>query len=400
VAGNSIRKNRRQLLEENKCRTHTSWSNPCIPRVLRHHFQSITLLLLRFSFALLLLLSGISVQVHAQDVALAAQGLSDRLNDSSVTLAAKSSIDTTHDSTLPRTSTTSNIDRRAEPGVFDLITNLPSDWRDWAVDNFQLKYWPQFSLIAVSTGALIVYDNQIWKPFEKEYNTNMTFQNLSNDFVDVGDGRFQFGLAVAFGGYGFIAGDQRAIRTASQVCEVILASGGVVQLLKHVTGRESPIDINTVTTNPTTHVTTTTTYPTGRWDWFPNQILYFDHTSHYDAFPSGHLTTALATLTVIANNYPEQTWIDPVGYAVCAGLSVGLVAQSVHWWSDFPLAIALGVGFGNLISPNPNGDVNVPQPSTKETGWVEAGIHSLLAETTIVPSVLPDGGGLAMVVKF
>ncbi len=336
-------------------------------------------MVLKFSFVLLIILAGISVPTHAQSTDRAAIAPTPALTPAA-------SIDTAHDSTLPRNSTTSSIDRRAEPGIFDLITNLPTDWRDWAVDNFQLKYWPQFTLITVSTAALIIYDNQLWKPFEKAYNTNMTFQNTANYFVDVGDGRFQFGLAVAFGGYGFIAGDQRAIRTASQVCEVILASGGVVQLLKHITGRESPIDI--------------TYNPTGRWDWFPNQIDYLNHTSHYDAFPSGHLATALATLTVIANNYPEQKWINPVGYVVCAGLSAGLVAQSVHWWSDFPLAIALGVGFGNLISPNPNGDVSVPNPAKKETGTIGYSIDHLLAQTTFVPTMLPDGGGLEMVVKF
>ncbi len=295
--------------------------------------------------------------------------------------------DTTREDSTSSPSTKSSIDRRAVPGVLDFITNLPMDWRDWAVDNIQLRYWPQISLIAVSTAAMIVYDNQLWAPIAKEYNRNSTFQTASDLFVDVGDGRFQFGLSAVYLGYGFIAGDKRAIRTASQITEVILASGGVVQLLKHVTGRESPIDI--------------TTNPTGRWDWFPNQIQYLDHTSHYDAFPSGHLATALATLTVIANNYPEQKWINPVGYVLCAGLSVGLVAQSVHWWSDYPLAIALGVGFGNLLSPNPDGDVSVPETSKKkDVGSIESGITNLLAQTTFAPTAVPGGGGLLMSVRF
>jgi hypothetical protein len=220
-----------------------------------------------------------------------------------------------------------------------------------------------------------------------EYNKNKTFQNASDLFVDIGDGRFQFGLSAAYLGYGLIAGDKRAVRCASQITEVILASGGVVQLLKHVTGRESPIDI--------------TTNPTGRWDWFPNQIDYLYHTSHYDAFPSGHLTTALATLTVIANNYPEQKWILPVGYAACAGLAVGLVAQSVHWWSDYPLAIALGIGFGDLISPSPNGDVSVTEPANKKSlGAMESNFQRLMAATTFVPTYEPDGVGFGMSVKF
>jgi hypothetical protein len=339
----------------------------------------------KFSFVLLLFgLAGIAGLAHSQP-------LSAALLDSSIVYSSTQKADTTQatsssvDPSIVNDATSSNIDRRAEPGILDMITNLPTDWRDWAVDNIQLKYWPQISLIAASTAALMIYDNQLWTPLAKEYNRNTTFQTASDLFVDVGDGRFQFGLAVVYAGYGFIADDKRAVRTASQVCEVILASGGVVQLLKHVTGRESPIDI--------------TSNPTGRWDWFPNQIDYLHHTSHYDAFPSGHLTTVLATLTVIANNYPEQTWIKPVGYAVCAGVSMGLVAQSVHWWSDYPLAIALGIGFGDLLSPNPNGDVSVPEPK-KNVGMIESGIHTLLAQTTIAPTVIPGGGGLAMVVRF
>ena len=286
---------------------------------------------------------------------------------------------------VPATQT--DIDRRAEPGIFDFITNLPMDWRDWAVQNIQLRYWPQIALITASTAAMIVYDHQLWTPFEKAYNRNKTFQTASDLFVDIGDGRFQFGLAGAALGYGLIAGDKRAMRTASQICEVILASGGVVQLLKHVTGRESPIDI--------------TANPTGRWDWFPNQINYLYHTSHYDAFPSGHLTTALATLTVIANNYSEDKWILPVGYAACAGLAVGLVAQSVHWWSDYPLAIALGIGFGDLISPSPNGDVSVTGPANKKSlGSIESNFQRLMAATTFVPTYEPDGAGIGMSVKF
>ncbi|HEY3875534.1 MAG TPA: phosphatase PAP2 family protein, partial [Candidatus Kapabacteria bacterium] len=274
---------------------------------------------------------------------------------------------------------------REVPNPLDFITNLPTDWRDWVADNFRLRYWPQISLIAASTALMILYDNQLWTPFEKEYNRNSSFRNTADLFVDVGDGRFQFGLSAAYLAYGVIASDKRAIRCASEITEVILASGGVVQLLKHITGRQSPIDISA--------------NPTGVWDWFPNQIDYLHHTSNYDAFPSGHLTTVLATLVVIANNYPEQAWIRPVGYAICTGVAAGLVAQSVHWWSDFPLAIALGIGFGDLLSPNPNADVSVPTKA-HETGSLETTISHLLAQTTFAPTYVPDGAGLGMTLRF
>ncbi len=283
--------------------------------------------------------------------------------------------------------TGSSIDRRKEPGIFDMITNLPTDWRDWVMDNIRLEYWPQMALITASTAAMIFYDNPMWKPLATAYDRGGTYRTASDLFVDMGDGKFQFGLAAAYAGYGLVAGDQRAVRTASQICEAILSCGGVVQLLKHITGRESPIDI--------------TTNPTGRWDWFPNQIDYLYHTSHYDAFPSGHLSTALATLTVIANNYPEQTWIRPVGYALCTGLAVSLVSQSVHWWSDYPLAIALGITFGNLVSPNPNGDVSVTEsPKKKSMGALEKTFDRWIAQTTFTPVYEPDGAGIGMTMRF
>ena len=150
----------------------------------------------------------------------------------------------------------------------------------------------------------------------------------------------QFGIAAAYALYGFAFNDDRAVRTASQITEVILASGGVVQLLKHLTGRESPF------------VATT---PTGKWNFFPNQIEYAKHVPHYDAFPSGHIATALATLTVIAENYPEKPWIKWVGYPIIGSIAVGLVSTSIHWWSDIPLGMVIGYSFGMLVS-HPEGN--------------------------------------------
>lgn len=264
-----------------------------------------------------------------------------------------------------RTPTAPDISRTIEPGVFDMVTNLPSDWRDWAVHNFSWDKWPVYTAVTASTAAMIVYDNELWMPFKKLYETNKFAHDASDVFVDMGDGKFQFGLAAAFAGYGAIAGDRKALRTASQTVEVILACGAVVQLLKHVTGRESPI------------VTTT---PTGVWKFFPSQIEYHKHVPHYDAFPSGHLATATATLTVISNNYPDVRWIKPVGYVCLAGIATGLAATSIHWWSDFPLALALGYSFGTLISPNPDQDVSVRDTEHKDIGGTHMQFYPTFAD--------------------
>ncbi len=218
---------------------------------------------------------------------------------------------------------------------WDPITNLPDDWERFGRNTFRWENAPLIGGIAISTIASVVYDKELLDPVRDQYKASKTTAFLMDRGVDIGDGKFQFGIAAGFALYGWAAKDKHALRTASQVCEVILAAGGVVQLLKHVTGRESPF---------------TATRPTGRWVLFPNQIEYHKHIPHYDAFPSGHVCTALATLTVVMENYPEATWLPYVGYPAVAWLGYSMVGQGIHWVSDYPLSIALGYTFGKLVA--------------------------------------------------
>jgi hypothetical protein len=221
------------------------------------------------------------------------------------------------------------------PGWYDMISRIPGDWVEYSEETFQTKNIPWFVGMAGATTALVVVDRQWWWTEKKWYDQSSTFHRFSDWMVFTGDGRFQFGIVGAFAAYGFVFDDTRALRTASETTEAILACGGIVQLLKHVTGRESPF---------------CSTKRTGKWDLFPNQIQYAKHTPNYDAFPSGHLATATTTLIVIADNYPEITWLKPAGYVALGAISSSLVAYGIHWWSDFPLALALGYSFGEIAA--------------------------------------------------
>jgi len=227
------------------------------------------------------------------------------------------------------------------PGPIDFITNLPGDWIDWTKAEVTTENIPMMVAIGVATAGLVLVDKEGYDVFRRPYLESPDFRKACDMGVFIGDGKFQFGLACLFGTYGLIAQDSRAIRTASQTTEVILACGAVVQLLKHLTGRESPF---------------VATSPTGRWALLPNQIAYHKHVPHYDAFPSGHVATALATLTVITENYPEATWIPWIGYPAIGALAVGMVGAGIHWWSDYPLAIALGYTFGKLVGSRRSDD--------------------------------------------
>jgi hypothetical protein len=62
--------------------------------------------------------------------------------------------------------------------------------------------------------------------------------------------------------------------------------------------------------------------------------------------------TATAALYVIMGNYPEKKWIKPVGYTLLGALSFQMVQSSVHWASDYPVALVMGYIIGKNIVKN------------------------------------------------
>ncbi len=251
----------------------------------------------------------------------------------------------------PPDSMHTNIQREFVPGWYDMFANIPHDWVRWGEVSFTSRNIPLFIGLTVSTVALVAADDATWKASDRWYKGSRTAKNASDFFELFGDGKTQFGLAAAFGIYGLAARDGRALRTASQTVEVILACGTVVQVLKHMTGRESPL---------------VATSPGGKWRLFPNQIEYHRHVPHYDAFPSGHVATGLATVLVIAENYPEVRWVRPIGYSLVGLLAIAMGNTGIHWYSDYPLAIALGYSFAMVVSH--------PEVPDVGTSGVEAGV--------------------------
>lgn len=256
------------------------------------------------------------------------------------------------------------------PKWYDMITNLPHDMVKFYNKDIRLEKAPIYLGIAAITTGLILIDDKMWRASNKFYNQSQFNKNISDLFVEVGDGKAQFGIAGAFAIYGWISKDKLALTTASEVVEAVLATGAVVQLLKHITGRQSPF---------------VSSKPGGVWKFFPNQIDYHKHVPFYDAFPSGHLATSLAAFTVIAKNYPKANWIRPVTYTITAMLAVSMVNQGIHWYSDYPLAMFLGYEFGNIIS----------------LGGKEAKANiNEKTQLYINPFVSPTGPGLKMTYVF
>jgi len=263
------------------------------------------------------------------------------LNGTAFTQSKNNSADSIayKDTTQQDSSNAISIQFNKMPEWHEMITNIPGDWSKFFQVTFRENKIPLYLTVSVLTAATIVTDDKSWQLTRKFHDASKFHTKFDEFWSEVGDGRTQFGLAVVFGAYGLILHDVRAVRTASQIVQTILASGTVAQVLKHITGRQTP---NTATT------------PTGDWVFFPNQIDYAKHVSRFDAFPSGHVTTTLATVIVIAENYPEVWWIRPVGYTITALVAYGMVGTGIHWYSDYPLAVAMGYTFG-MIAAHPEG---------------------------------------------
>lgn len=234
-----------------------------------------------------------------------------------------------------------SLGERVPSGVkwYTMFQRIPGDWVTYGERTFREENIPAIAGMTALTAFAIWTDQPVWEASDRWYKSSRFVKKASDFFTYLGDGTPQFGLAAAFGAYGYLTNDNRAMRTGSQIVETILATGIVIQTLKHITGRESPF---------------VSTRINGRWVFFPDQVDYHKNVPHYDAFPSGHIATATATLVVVLENYPEtRSWLVPLGGAVVALIGVGLSNTGIHWWSDFPLGIALGYEFG-MIAAHPD----------------------------------------------
>ncbi len=221
------------------------------------------------------------------------------------------------------------------PAWHQMVTNVPGDWSRSAGWTFRTRSVPVVAGLAAVTAAFMMTDQRLYVGSKHIAERSSFVNSSSRVLVGGGDGVTHLALAGAFGLYGLCADDTRSVRVASQTVESFLASGIVVQVLKHMTGREIP---------------RVATQDGGAWRFFPGFKEYNSHQSRYFAYPSGHITTTMSTVTVLIENYPETWWLRPAGYTVVGLVGFSLVNSGYHWYSDLPLGIALGYAFGHIVS--------------------------------------------------
>lgn len=192
----------------------------------------------------------------------------------------------------------------------------------------------------------------------------------------LGDGWMHFGIAGGFYYYGEKNLDYRAQNTSFQILHGMALSTFFSQFLKRGFGRESPI---------------VRTEERGRWRPFPSVMAYAEKTANYDAMPSGHIMTASLVATIINQNYQEYSnYIIPASVVWVSALGWGMVNNGVHWASDYPLGIGMGIFYGNYVVRNwPNRKVVSGETTTQ-----------LKPEYHFLPLASSDQVGLMTTIEF
>ena len=232
---------------------------------------------------------------------------------------------------------------------FHFITNVPDNIVQIIKSPFKRNNIKGFLITVGATALLLPIDQpvadgvkhlskQIHLNAETNYKVPIKFgntkilkvpQNLNSALYQLGEGGTSMILAGGLYLYGKIKHNKQAEYTASDLTETFITMGITTQLIKRISGRESPFTANPIDKG-------------GIWRPFPSFRNYQNNTSEYDAFPSGHLATMMATVTTVALNYPNKKWIKPLGYTLMGLTSFAMINTDVHWISDYPLALALG----------------------------------------------------------
>jgi hypothetical protein len=232
---------------------------------------------------------------------------------------------------------------------------------------------PAWAMIMGSTGLLFWNDQRITNGVqqvsehiglsgERRYEHSLGFHlgstdvalyevpgNLNTAVYSVGEGIPPFLIATGLLAHGLIRRDYRSLSTASQLAQGLLAVGISTQLLKRMTGREVPFNA---------------TQDRGTWRPFPGFSEFSKNKTRYDAFPSGHMATMMATVVILTDNYPEKRWIRPLGYTLMTLVGLSMLNNGVHWASDYPLAIGIGYIAGK-VTVNMNRYLHAPPQNKK-----------------------------------
>jgi membrane-associated phospholipid phosphatase len=192
-------------------------------------------------------------------------------------------------------------------------------------------------LLAASTTFLIAADESINDSVQSYADRHAWVDDVSPVITQLG-GPAGWLTAGAFFGAGLLFKDDRARDTGYLATSAMLQCMFVHTFVKAMTGRQRP------------------SYADGEDHWAgPRGFIKFftsGNTGQYDAFPSGHTSTAFALATVVSLQYRHTVWVPIVAYTLATGVGLSRMPLEKHWASDVLVGAVLGHVVARLVVRN------------------------------------------------
>lgn len=187
--------------------------------------------------------------------------------------------------------------------------------------------WIAFSGIVLGGTLVYAFDDEI-RQWMQRYPSHAKDNTAKYVFEPWGSGIYPAFLLGGYYIYGLAAKDFRARQVALGGVQAFLMTGLTTVIIKNLTHRHRPYD--DIPANPRLWEG-----PFQGWG--------------YDAFPSGHTSTAFALASLFSSVYKDKIWVSIVSYTIATGVAWSRVYENKHWPSDVLIGAALGFAIGKTI---------------------------------------------------
>ena len=195
-----------------------------------------------------------------------------------------------------------------------------------------LLFWGS---VTAGTVYLVANDESIYRNIKDYQNGHEWVDRISPHVSRLGEGEISLSIAGLFYLGGLAFKNEKAKETGLLGIQAIIHTGIVVQVLKHLSGRQRPC------------------VEDGEDHWSGPSGFFKRYDpgpfSRYDSFPSGHTIVAWGTATVIAEQYKRTIIVPVVSYSLAAMVGLSRINEDRHWLSDVFVGAALGHAIGRYL---------------------------------------------------
>ena len=221
------------------------------------------------------------------------------------------------------------------------LPELLHDFGEQATAPFHMTSGQSMMVVGgvVITGALILSDEKIDNYFKPMKEKNRLIGDVSRPITNIGSS-YAFMFAGAFGAYGLVCKDRKAVLTMLLCFQAAITSGVWVRVGKMLTSRERP----SASYKDFQH-----DFWWGPFQQFNPRISKDRGVAYFDAFPSGHTATAFSIASVFAHQYSDRAAVPVTAYTIASLVGVSRLTEHDHWASDVFAGACIGYLCGKQV---------------------------------------------------